>query len=100
MNRKTHWPLIIGLALVLLVAWKYLAPSGATGGHATPADALASGWAVFQRGIDGWQEHGPNGEIIDHDSGWNADITATLGTTATTNTESAGIIGSGDAPYL
>ena len=65
--KRWHWIAILAVVGIVLYFWH---KSAATVGHATPDDAMAAGWAVFQRGITGWEEHGPNGEIIDHDTGW------------------------------
>jgi hypothetical protein len=91
---------IITIAVLAVLAYLiYRATRGtATAGHSSPDDAMASGWAVYQRGITGWQEHGPNGEIIDHDSGWDLSLpSAPLAYGAGTT---GGYIGSGDAQFL
>lgn len=58
---------VVGLALVLWLLFRNKLNS--TAGHATPDDAMAWGWAVYPRGITGWREIGPHGEIVDHDTG-------------------------------
>jgi hypothetical protein len=69
MKRKNLLILCV-LAAVGVAAWLMLrGGSSATAGHSTPADAMSYGWAVYPRGITGWREIGPNGEIVDHDTG-------------------------------
>lgn len=67
---RHRWFLFFAIAAGV-VLWLYARSSwaSAAAGHATPADAMAAGWAVFPMGVTGWEEHGPNGEIIDHDTG-------------------------------
>jgi len=66
MTRK-RW-LIVAAVAAALGLWLWLRKSSQVG-HATPDDAMAWGWAVFPRGITGWREVGPGGEIVDHDTG-------------------------------
>jgi hypothetical protein len=66
---RRHAKLILVALAAAGLLWLYLRKSSATQGHATPAEAMSYGWAVYPRGVTGWQEHGPNGEIVDHDTG-------------------------------
>ena len=65
-----------GLAVALMltaayVVWRMVSGKAIVGpGHSTPADARSWGWAVYQAGITGWEEHGPGGETVMHDTGW------------------------------
>lgn len=78
---KAHKGLVIALAL--LVAWiiyrKIRGLSLISGGHVSPADAIAYGWSVYPRGITGWLEVSPDDKIqYEHDTGWAGDPYSTL----------------------
>jgi len=43
-------------------------------GHASPEDAIAAGWTVWPRALEGWLEVSPDGQTsIEHDTGWTGD---------------------------
>jgi hypothetical protein len=72
---KKHLVLVIVAALV--AAWclyRWSKGLSATGeGHASPEDAIAEGWMVYQAGITGWQEVSPLGHVVEHMTGWTGD---------------------------
>ena len=61
---------VLTLAIWILYRW-HAGKALFSSGHATPADAIASGWVVEQAGITGWLETSPDGASnIMHDTGW------------------------------
>lgn len=73
---KGHKVIVVVIALAL--GWVvYRVSKGlalVSSGHASPDDAIAYGWVVYQRGITGWLEVSPDGKTsIAHDTGWNGD---------------------------
>jgi hypothetical protein len=64
--------ILLAVALVWIV-YRIFRGVGAYG-HVSPADAIASGWTVYQAGITGWLEVAPDGKTnYMHDSGWTVD---------------------------
>lgn len=73
---KTQTKSVAAVLAALVVLWllyRIFRGSGA-GGHATPSDAIAAGWMVYQAGITGWLETSPDGrQQIMHNAGWTGD---------------------------
>jgi hypothetical protein len=74
-----HKAAALGLALLLVVILWLMFRRSSSAGHASPEDAIASGWSVFPAGIGMWLETSPDGsQSIMHESGWTGDPYARL----------------------
>ncbi|HJX52559.1 MAG TPA: hypothetical protein VJ801_07325 [Polyangia bacterium] len=59
------------LAAGIWIAWRMWHGQAVLGaGHASITAAQLAGWQVYPAGVTGWEEHGPNGEVVMHDTGW------------------------------